>query len=85
MGWITRDQEETFFFSTLCPEQLPTQLEQEALSPGVKQLRHEIDHLHLMLRLRMCEAIPPIPPHIFMAWYSNTGVILPVPLLVVKI
>jgi len=39
------------------------------LTPGGKQLVHEADHSsHPWPRLRISEAIPPLPEHIFMAW-----------------
>lgn len=28
--------------------------------------RESIIHLHLALKLRMCSAVPPLPPHVFM-------------------
>jgi len=33
----------------------------EALSPGVKWLGHEADHLHLILKLKTSEVIPLLP------------------------
>jgi hypothetical protein len=38
-----------------------------ALSWGVKQPGREADHSHLVLRLRMYGAIPPLPQYVFMA------------------
>jgi len=32
------------------------------LSPGVKRPRRAVDHLHLVLRLRVSGAVPPFPP-----------------------
>jgi hypothetical protein len=40
----------------------------KVLTPGVKQSRHETEHLlHLVPRLKVTTAIPPLPPYAFMA------------------
>jgi hypothetical protein len=35
----------------------------------VKRPGREVDHIRLVPRLRMCGAIPPLLPHVFMSWY----------------
>jgi hypothetical protein len=40
----------------------------QALSPRVKQLRHEADHSHPSSAEVMSGGIPPVPQHIFMEW-----------------
>jgi len=55
-----------FIFSTasrpvLWPTQLPIQWVPRALSPYLKRPEREVTtHLHLVTRLRMCRAIPPL-------------------------
>jgi len=55
-----------FFFVTTSrlgwvSTQLPIQWAPGAF-PGGKWPGHEADHFHLVLRLRMCGTIPPLPP-----------------------
>jgi hypothetical protein len=38
------------------------------LFPWIKRPGHEADHSHLVSRLRMRGAIPPLPQYVFMAW-----------------
>jgi len=64
MGWTTRVQ---FLAGALCPDQLwcPTSF----LSSGHWGLffhRDKADNSHLVPKLRMCGAIPPLP-NVFMA------------------
>ena len=42
------------------------------ISPGVQQPGHEVDHSHLVPRLRMCGAIPILLLPAFMAWRGTT-------------
>jgi hypothetical protein len=46
----------------------------EALSPGVKWLGREADHLHLILKLKTSEAIPLLPPCAFVSYTGTASV-----------
>jgi hypothetical protein len=62
-----------FLFSTasrpaLGHTQPPMQWVSREISPGVKQPGREDDHSHpSSAEVKNCEAIPPLPPHVFMA------------------
>jgi len=56
---------------TLWPTQAPIPCVQ-GLFPDVKRSRREVDHLHLVPRLRVDGAIPPLPLYGFMAWRAET-------------
>jgi len=45
----------------LGPTQPPVKCVPDSPTPGVKQPGHEVDHLHLVQRLRMRGATPPLP------------------------
>jgi hypothetical protein len=71
---IPRTGNGIFFFSTtsrlaLGPTHHPIQWVPGAITLGTKQLGHAVDcSPHLVPRLRMHGAIPPLP-QLFMAWY----------------
>jgi hypothetical protein len=47
----------------------------EALSPGVKWLGREADHLHLILKLKTSEIIPLLPPCAVVACTGTASVV----------
>jgi len=75
MGWTTRVQflAGATFSSPPHPRpalgstQPPIQWVLGALIPAEKRPGHEVDYLHLVYRLRICGAIPPLHQHVFMA------------------
>jgi hypothetical protein len=68
-----------FFSSPLCPDWLwPTQPTIQCVpgsfTPGYRGRGPNLTtHLHIVLRLRMCGAVSPLPQYIFMAWYLVRG------------